>query len=212
MIDVVQNSKAANSKSSMLLLIVCTGMISIFQSFSADAIELFRYENTIIKTGEWWRLLTGHFFHLSWSHLLLNLIGMWVIIYIFHPIMKPILLLASVFSLAIGTSLGLLLFRPDVGWYVGLSGLLHGFIIVGAIVNFRSRPRFATLILSCVSVKLVWEQFFVDANAINFLIGGRIIYDAHSYGAISGIILTFLFSFISYLNRYIKCHINASML
>lgn len=188
----------------MLLAIFCTGMVVILQSFGEDAIALFRYENTMIKTGEWWRLLSGHFIHLGWTHLILNLAGMWLLVFIFHSLIKPVVLLASVLLLATGTSLGLLMFSPAVVWYIGLSGMLHGFITMGAMLIFRSKPWPAVFLLACVTVKLIWEQFFADANAIELAIGGKVIYDAHLYGAITGILIITISSLMLSVSHRLK--------
>ena len=199
-----QNSFITNKKSSMLLVIVCTGVIVILQSFGLDAIELFRYENTIFKTGEWWRLLSGHFIHLGWAHLVLNLAGMWIIVFIFHPLVKPMSLLVTTLLLATGTSLGLLLFSSEVVWYIGLSGILHGFITMGAIVNFRSKTWLSILLLAFITTKLLWEQFFADSSTINVIISGKVIYNAHLYGAITGILIITIFNLIFSFSHHFK--------
>ena len=51
--------------------------VSILVMFAGDAgKELLRYDRVWIGQGEFWRLISGHFAHLSWSHLALNSAGL----------------------------------------------------------------------------------------------------------------------------------------
>lgn len=184
------------NKNGVFIAALGTGLLIILQGLGEGSIALLRYNNSIVQTGEWWRLITGNFIHLSWAHLMMNLAGLWILISMFHQIIKPIILPACLL-LGLGVSLGLLFFNPDVTWYVGLSGILHGFVVMGLLVVFRSRSLLATISLVGITLKLLWEQFFADAYGMEATIGGKVIYDAHLYGAITGAIITASFILIS---------------
>jgi len=47
-----------------------------------------RFSRNDIFAGEWWRLLTGNLVHLGYSHLLLNLAGLAVIVFLLAPAMS----------------------------------------------------------------------------------------------------------------------------
>jgi len=178
------------------LAIFITALLITLQAFGENAITLFRYESNVTESGEWWRLLSGHFIHLSWMHLTLNLAGLWILHFIFNRIRSPITGLISIIILAVGISSGLLIFSPNIGWYVGFSGILHGLIVIGALASFQYEPRTMVLLLAGVSLKLLWEQFFADANAMESTIGGAVIYDAHLYGAITGVLIAIAIKFL----------------
>lgn len=191
------NELRPETKIRLLLYLSATILLVILQGLGKDVVSLFRYEKTMVNTGEWWRILTGHFIHLSWTHLTLNLVGLWCLGLIFYQIGNSVLLFTSVLLLSIGTSFGLMLFSPDVAWYVGLSGVLHGLLLMGAIVEYRIKRWPSIVLLTVILAKLLWEQFYADAHVMELTIGGKVIYDAHLYGAITGVGLITVFIFIS---------------
>jgi hypothetical protein len=73
-------------------------------------------------------------------------------------------------------------------WYVGLSGVLHGLIIAGAIRGLRQLPGESAVILAAVIGKLTWEQLAGPLPGSESVSGGNVIVNAHLYGAIGGAI------------------------
>lgn len=175
-------------KSCLLLGILSTVLLIILQVYSDAILLSLRYESTLFINNEYWRLLSGHLVHLSWAHLFLNLLGLWTLLFIFHDIMKPTSLLISILFISIGISLGLYFFSPELDWYVGLSGVLHGLITFCILASYRTNKRSFQILLILIVIKLLWEQLFADPHAMKATIGGQVIYDAHLYGAISGVV------------------------
>lgn len=145
-----------------------------------------RYDRTAIADGAWWRLLSGNFVHLGWSHLVMNIAGLALVVALvwrrFDARSWVIITIAS--SLVVG--LGLLWRNPEVSWYVGFSGTLHGLIIAGTLADLRVWPKSAALLLLAVVAKLTWEQIGGALPGSESAAGGRVIVDAHLYGAIGG--------------------------
>src|SRR5690606_21249305 len=48
------------------------------------------YDRADIAAGQWWRLLTGNFVHLGWSHLWLNVGALVIGTWIFYPARTPV--------------------------------------------------------------------------------------------------------------------------
>lgn len=146
--------------------------------------ELLRYERAAVLQGQYWRLLTGHFVHGSGQHLLLNAVGLGVIAALFpreYSVRAWLLILAG--SL-VTIDLGFVLLEPQLEWYVGLSGILHGALAAGAIGWWRHESRPLALGLSAVLVgKLAWEQWH---GALPLSGDMPVVVDAHLYGAIGG--------------------------
>ncbi len=144
-----------------------------------------RYEPEL---GEFWRLLTGNLVHLGWSHLILNILGLALIWGLFWNTFESIawIIITLVSALAVG--LGLLYFNPDIVWYVGLSGLLHGLFVAGALGGIRRGDRREAIMLLAIAGKLLWEQAYGPMPGTADMAGGPVIVDAHLYGAIGGAI------------------------
>jgi rhomboid family GlyGly-CTERM serine protease len=93
--------------------------------------QLLRYERlAVVQQGEWWRLPASQWLHLGWSHALLNASGWLLLCLLLVPAIgawRTVMLLGAAVA---GTATGLLL-HPQLGWYVGLSGALHGVLAGG---------------------------------------------------------------------------------
>ncbi len=157
---------------------------------------LVRYDRAAIAAGEWWRLVSGHLLHLGWMHLALNLAGLGLIAGLFWRYWTAWnFALVFVCSL-IAADIGLWWFSPEVGWYVGLSGILHGLLVAGALFAFRRERAFSLAVMAIVTGKLAWEQVTHSSAGTEQLIGGHVLFDAHLYGftggAIAAIMLLFL--------------------
>lgn len=151
-----------------------------------------RYERSAIGAGQIWRLLTGHFVHLGWSHLVMNLAGLvlvWFVVGAAFSIGQWLMVLAvSVLLL----DAGFWWLSPDLDWYVGLSGLLHALLVAGALAMALCRDRGnrmeALILLVLVVAKLVFEQFAGPLPGSEATAGGAVVVDAHIYGAAAGLV------------------------
>jgi rhomboid family GlyGly-CTERM serine protease len=145
-----------------------------------------RYEREAVLQGEYWRLLTGHLVHGSWLHLLMNGLGLGLVAALFdRDYSLPAWLLIALFSV-IAIDLGFVLYEPQLLWYVGLSGVLHGALAAGAVAWWRHESKLLALLLSVIFVgKLLWEQW---RGALPLSGDLPVVVDAHLYGAIGGVI------------------------
>jgi rhomboid family GlyGly-CTERM serine protease len=88
-----------------------------------------------------------------------------------------------------GVSAGLWFLSPQVGWYVGLSGALHGLLAAGVIAQFRQRALESSVIAAVVIGKLVYEQLLGPLPGSESTSGGNVVVDAHLFGLIGGILV-----------------------
>jgi rhomboid family GlyGly-CTERM serine protease len=142
--------------------------------------DALRYERERILNGELHRLVSAHFLHMSGLHLALNLAGLglvWWLVGRYAPL-RAWLLIVAASMLAVG--LGLLAFAPELAWYVGLSGMLHGLLLAGALLAGRAGLPLVALVV----IKLGWEQ--LAGAGTSAWLGGPVVVDAHLYGAIGG--------------------------
>ncbi|MBL0709679.1 MAG: rhombosortase [Colwellia sp.] len=157
--------------------------------------SFFVYQRSSISQGEIWRLFTGHFLHTNSYHLLLNLaalIMLWLLHGRFYSQANYTLLF--LFS-ALTTSLGIYYFSPDLQQYVGLSGVLHGVFIFGAILDIRANDKTGYLLLLGVWLKIAHEQVYGASTEVSHLINANIAIDAHLWGALGGLLFSISYLF-----------------
>src|SRR5215471_9144413 len=88
--------------------------------------EALRYERTGLAAGQLWRLVTGHFVHLSLEHAALNSLGLVLMWALFARDYTPRQWLPIVLGAVAAIDAGLWFADSTVAWYVGSSGALHG--------------------------------------------------------------------------------------
>ena len=150
---------------------------------------LLRFDRPAIGQGEWWRFLSGNLAHLGWSHTLLNLAGLGLIWGLFAPVFDAHRWLIIMLVSGLGVTLGLWFLNPQLQWYVGLSGLLHGLFVAGAIGAIRRGENREAILLAAIVIKLIWEQTVGPLPGTAEMADGPVIVDAHLYGAVSGALI-----------------------
>ena len=176
--------KASNLKAYWLAAIVGVACL-LFQVF--DLATTLRYgRSEILENGQWWRILSGNLVHLGYPHLLLNLAGLLLITLLLAQAMSVRQWLFTGIVSMLGVSIGLLLFDPQLYWYVGLSGALYGLLLGGAIAEFRQQRLMGCLIGAYTIGKIVWEQLYGAVDSSEAITGGTVIVNAHLYGMIAG--------------------------
>lgn len=174
--------KAADFALPALLALLC-----IVIAAGGDTLQLpLRYDRDGILSGQWWRIVTCHFTHLGWSHLWLNLAGLALVFVFFGSLLPVRQWLTITVVCAVATGVSLLVFNPEVKWYVGLSGVLHGLFIAGGIADLKARRQEALIFLALLTLKLVWEQTMGPMPGSESAAGGPVLVDAHLYGAVAG--------------------------
>jgi rhomboid family GlyGly-CTERM serine protease len=144
-----------------------------------------RYDRAAILAGEWYRLLTGNLVHSDVPHLLYNLASLLLLGILDLRVMGLHWRLFETTVLCVGTGLGLLLTEPQLDWYVGLSGALHGMIILAILPDVRKREFTPTLVLVILIGKLIWEHYYGQMPWSRETIEVPVIVASHSWGAAS---------------------------
>jgi rhomboid family GlyGly-CTERM serine protease len=158
--------------------------ICLLLAFGGDEMRrLGRYDRVSLQDGEYWRLISGHLVHLSWAHLWPNLAALAVIGALFEDTFR-----AREWVL-VGFVSGCdrcrpLCARSRVQWYVGLSGVLHGFVAAGAVEWILRRQTIGWVLAIGLVGKLVYEQT-IGAMPFSTDLGGDVIVAAHLYRAAS---------------------------
>jgi rhomboid family GlyGly-CTERM serine protease len=151
------------------------------------------YRRDVALSGQLWRLLSAHLTHLNWPHLLMNLAGLWLIWALFLSRERSLSLCLVIWPLLmLGTALGLMGWHAEIAWYRGLSGALHGLLLLSLlrVRAWKTLSGGALLFLFCA--KLLWEQLLGPVTGSDALIEGRVIVESHLYGTLSGGIIWLL--------------------
>ncbi len=167
--------------------LVLVAVLVLVHGVGARAVATLRYERDAVLAGEAWRLVTGHLVHADAVHLGWNVLGVAIVGLLFARefTWRQWLLVLLVSTAA--TNLGFLLLEPQLDWYVGFSGVLHGLMAAGLAAWLRSsRDALTWLVAALFAAKLAWEHF---AGALPFTAASLavpVVHEAHTYGAIGG--------------------------
>jgi rhomboid family GlyGly-CTERM serine protease len=146
------------------------------------------YDRFAILHGEVWRLLTTYLVHAGLGHLVWNLAATGIVWVAVARALRARAWLAVALCVGLGSSVGVLLLRPEVRVMAGLSGLLHGLFAAGAAVELRRGERLAGLLLMVLAAKIAWEQLVGPTLFGGAVLSDRIAIHAHAYGAAAGLL------------------------
>ena len=183
------------------LLLLAVLFLSWFEPISSHWLM---YDRELIEAGQVWRLFTAHFVHLSTTHMLGNALGLILLGYIAAKYLNNLLGMALLVWCVVVVGLGLYWYADYLQRYVGLSGVLHGLLLVAPFVSRYYSGRIASAFLIIILLKVIWEQSpYYDDMALVGTIGGRVEANAHLMGVIAG--LTFLMGYCAvYLKAKLK--------
>lgn len=172
----IANRQCQNFFIAVLTLMLCISLFSVYPKL----LPLLMWNREAITTGEWWRLLSAHIVHVDSHHLLLNMIGLVLILASLCQSMTMRELVSLLLTCACGISYLLLYLQPDLHWYAGLSGVLHGVWAAAAAQCWIGlQKRLAMCAWFVLLVKLIFfNQGITDMPVVSV---------AHVYGAISGL-------------------------
>ena len=155
-------------------------------AFGDEGRALLKYDRPAIEGGELWRLVTAHFAHLSTAHLLLNMLGLfltWLLVGRYFSALQWVFV--ATVSVAL-QAVGFWFLDSNMLWYVGMSGLLHGLMLAGALRGIGTLRTESLLLCGLIIAKLVYEQLWGPLPGSESTSGGSVIVNAHLYGAVGG--------------------------
>lgn len=149
--------------------------------------DALRYERQAVLDGEAWRLVTGHLLHSDFVHLGWNLAGLLLVTWLFAREFDWRGWLAVLLASTAAVNLGFLAFEPQLDWYVGFSGVLHGLMAAGLCAwLWRARDALTALVAGLFALKLGWEHAVGPLPFTSATLSLPVIYAAHTYGALGG--------------------------
>ncbi len=151
-----------------------------------DALEYRR----VVAFMEPWRLLTGHYVHLSLVHALLNGVALLLLGRLFANRLRPVELWTLLAATPVVISLLFWMLLPELHWYRGLSGVLHSIYFAGCvawIAETTGRARWLPLAaLVGGTLKVLIEQPWDSSFPTHEWLRVAVVPQAHLIGAIVG--------------------------
>lgn len=179
------------------LIVLAIAAVSVALAFGGDDLLLLgRYERLAFDGGEYWRLLTAHLLHLGWGHLWPNVAALLLVGALFEDLFDYGDWLGVGLASALTIDAGLYLLDPGVRWYVGLSGVLHGFVAAGALSSLLRGRSLGAVLAVGLSAKIIWEQTWGPIPFTAATTGGPVIVAAHLYGSAGGLLAAAVLQFV----------------
>ncbi|MDF2180001.1 rhombosortase [Aliiglaciecola sp. CAU 1673] len=169
-------------------LIILT-ISALLYGFEPASSQWLAYDRIAMQTGEWWRLLTGNFLHTNGYHLLLNAAGLLLLWGLHGDYYRPLPFILLLMACALGATIGLYWWTPQMSWYVGLSGALHGLFAWGALMDIRHGLKSGYILILGIWLKIGYETWVGPSQDVESLIGATVATDAHLFGALTGTVL-----------------------
>lgn len=179
--------------------------------FAGGSTSAFAFRIDAVAAGEWWRIFTHPFVHVSWYHLLLDGAAF---LALYANLLAPTRLqrLASAAICAAGSLLVAWCVSPLIGslGLCGLSGAAHGLMALSALEMLalpgadRSTRIVALASLGGVSVKAIYELLTGHAlfTGLQFGLLGTPVVACHAGGVLGGLIAASLFKVRAYFARF----------
>lgn len=197
-------SRPAPHINNKLIIVIWTAILLMvnYPLFIGDVRSQLIFFPDVVLTGQWWRILTHPFVHLSWYHLLLDGVA-FVVLY--HLLEESRNIVRLFYSMTAG--MGALLFSVLVDPAIyqrglcGLSGAAHGLMVISALEMLRHRQQrsLGLLCLGIVVAKSIYElcsgQVFLES--LHMGLTGQPVAASHAGGVLGGLLAFFSIKIIS---------------
>lgn len=180
-----------------------SGLILLLGIFPSVTEPLLQLDRGRVAAGEYWRLLSGQIVHYGAYHLLMNLAALLLCGYIFLSSCRLLTYICLLLFAGCFVGLGIYWGNPELQFYAGFSGVLHGLIIFGLFSTIRQTSWINSIGLILVAAKLWQEQGGeYQATDLQKLLPVPVAVDAHLYGALGGMTFSLLFFLTPIIKQY----------
>lgn len=170
-----------------LMILIYLGEMLIAGGTNIPVVVLFHFGatfNPAIQQGEWWRLLTAGFLHVSFTHILFNMVVMYFIGRLLEMTLGSwryfsLFILAVIFGNLLGYGIGNM-HIVSAGASGGIYGLFGAILVLGTLANWRGYWGQQAKTIGLLMVLSLVTAIF--SSGIDLM--------AHIGGAIAGVLVT----------------------
>ena len=180
------------AKENIRFLLMAIFLLVILQIMQSYIIDL-SFDRTSIAHYELWRLVSGGLVHANFSHLLLNILGLFCLLVLYDNQISVHTWCITSLTLVTIINCVLYLFWPSTEFYFGFSAALHGLFVWYSLIEWREkRVWFPLVVLLILIGKLSMDTMLTDSLSSQ-IIGMRVHWQSHWIGAVSGALLSFIY-------------------
>ena len=157
------------------------------------------YQRELVEDGQWWRIVSGQLVHNNFAHLFPNMAALvlWRLLLIAGGSEREFIFNLLCCTLLTGVLIHILLRSYD--YYLGISAIVYGMLLVGAVSLIRARHYWAWAVLLALVIKLLRDYYAPETLAgVAARIGVPVAVEAHFVGVLAGVLtlcLSFALSF-----------------
>lgn len=141
-----------------------------------------QYDADLVTLGEWWRPFTAWFTQLNFRHWLVN--G-WAVVLMALLLPRSLNVRIASGFLIVWFGASALLWLSDYHRYLGLSGLLYGWLLWSIYCSPHYSLVIRVMLATIIAIKVGYDQWLsfqlTDTSLSNWL-GSDIAYEAHGWG------------------------------
>ncbi|MES9852244.1 MAG: rhombosortase [Candidatus Thiodiazotropha sp. L084R] len=169
------------------ILTIASVLLTAILMALPDHHNMLYFELSSIQSGEWWRLLTGHFIHSDWEHWFWNIAAL-AILGGYLEKQSVYLWIMGILVGIVGVNTLLLSDWSHVSRYCGLSGVLNTFLVI-ALYNYWREIRSGWVVIASIIclAKLMLELF--SGTSLLTHISWPPFPPAHLAGTVAGLLL-----------------------
>ncbi len=181
-----------NNKLLLVALMAILLMVNFPLSTGGVQSQLIFFPDAVL-TGQWWRVITHPFVHLSWYHLVLDGLAFIILFFLLEEKSTGVRLFYSI-TAGLGALLFGLLLEPSIYQLglCGLSGVAHGLMAISAVemLQYKEQRGIGGLCLVLVLLKCVYELYSGQVVLESLHMGqtGQPLAASHAGGVMGGLV------------------------
>ncbi len=150
------------------------------------------YERTHLESGQWWRLISGHWVHFSPAHLVYNTLALAIAGYFIETRLHGRMLFLCLTG-AVTTGLSVYWLAPELMFYGGLSGIVNttvAYLCLSAFFIIKTRRRWLFVVLLMLLLAKLIVELITGASLFVHDLGRGVtpVPLAHVAGAFTGLL------------------------